>query len=350
MKRDILKILVVLMTLIGMVSFSAVNSNKNVEMKKVSFNNRAIKLAGNLYLPKNFKENNKYAAIVLSHPGGGVKEQTVSIYARKLAEKGFVALTFDASYQGESGGKPRFLEDPFARTEDIRSAIDYLDTLSFVDENKIGAFGICAGGGYSLTAATTDKRIKAVATVSMFNMGRAPFGSGNPFLPEGEKQNAAKSKISEASIKELEETAKQRQAEVRGEKIKYNSFIDYDPSKLDRSIPMQNFLYEMYEYYATPRGKHPNSPMKIMARSMDLLYSYSAFDHLDTLLNQPALIIAGSRAETLEISKTAYNLINGKNKELFLVEGATHFDMYDKPQYVNQAVEKLDKFYKNFLK
>lgn len=143
----------------------------------VKFKNNTILLAGNLYVPSEFDEAKKYPAIVVSHPGGGVKEQAAGLYADKLAELGFVTLAFDASNQGESEGTPRYFEDPYARTEDVRAAVDYLTTLSFVDTDNIGALGICAGGGYTVAVSQTERRIKAVATVSMVDIGSL-FGEG----------------------------------------------------------------------------------------------------------------------------------------------------------------------------
>jgi fermentation-respiration switch protein FrsA (DUF1100 family) len=145
--------------------------SSGVIVRDVLFKNREITMAGDLYLPANWVSTGSYSAIVVTHPGGGVKEQVAGHYADKLAEKGFVALAFDASYQGESGGEPRFLEDPYARVEDIRSAVDYLTTVPFVNKENIGALGICAGGGYTLNAAQTEKRIKAIATVSAVDIG-----------------------------------------------------------------------------------------------------------------------------------------------------------------------------------
>lgn len=142
-------------------------------MQKVNFKNRLWKISGNLHLPDNFNETQKYSAIVCVHPGSSVKEQTAGLYATKLAQEGFVALAYDASFQGESGGEPRYLEDPSYRVEDIRCAVDYLTTLDFVDENHIGLLGICAGGGYAANAAMTERRIKALATVVGINASRA---------------------------------------------------------------------------------------------------------------------------------------------------------------------------------
>lgn len=140
-------------------------------MKSVTFPNGPIKVAGNLYLPKDFSKDRSYVPIVVVHPAGGVKEQTAGLYAAKLADEGFVALAYDASYQGESGGQPRQEEDPYARVEDIRAAVDYLTTLGFVDQQRICVLGICSGGGYAINAAMTDRRIKAVGTVSAINLG-----------------------------------------------------------------------------------------------------------------------------------------------------------------------------------
>ena len=144
-------------------------------MNKVSFpntNGLNITMAGLLYLPEGFDDSKSYPAIVVSHPGGGVKEQTAGTYAKKLSENGFVTIAYDASYQGESGGEPRQLENPHVRTEDVSAAIDYLITLAYVDNDRIGAMGICAGAGYTANAAINDRRIKAVGTVSMVNIGQ----------------------------------------------------------------------------------------------------------------------------------------------------------------------------------
>lgn len=147
------------------------NDSHYYEGERVSYLKMGLKIAGLIFKPENFDKNKKYPAIIITHPGGGVKEQCSSLYGWNLAKQGFVTLAFDASYQGESEGTPRYLEDPTSRVEDIRAGIDYLVSLAFVDEEKIGAMGICAGGGYTLAVAQTDLRIKAVAGVCAWNVG-----------------------------------------------------------------------------------------------------------------------------------------------------------------------------------
>ena len=146
---------------------------QGVSVQQVSFPNKNITVVGNVYTPANFDKSEKYAAIVVVHPFGGVKEQTAGLYTQKLAEQGFVTLAYDAAHQGESGGEPRLIEIPATRIEDIRSAVDYLSNIPQVDENRIGALGICTGGAYAINAAQTELRIKAVAGVSVFDLGRA---------------------------------------------------------------------------------------------------------------------------------------------------------------------------------
>src|SRR3982751_3347295 len=147
-------------------------------VQAVTFKNNSLKMAGNLYLPAGFDKNKKYPAIVVVHPGGGVKEQIAGLYAQKLSEAGFIALAFDASYQGASEGLPRFLDNPINRVGDIYSAVDYLVTLPYVDANRIGGMGICAGSGATVKAAMTERRIKALATVSAVDVGAAVVEAG----------------------------------------------------------------------------------------------------------------------------------------------------------------------------
>ncbi|RZA33146.1 MAG: alpha/beta hydrolase [Lysobacteraceae bacterium] len=297
----------------------------------VSFRNQLIDMAGNVYLPKGFDRARRHAAVVVVHPGGGVKEQAAGLYAQKLAQQGFVVLAFDASHQGASGGLPRFLEDPARRVEDVRSAIDYLTTLAWVDPNRIGALGICAGGGYAIKAATSERRIKAVATVSMVDIGAATRRGWDGDLPL-DKQVAA-----------LESVARQRTAEASGGAPAY---VPYVPPTPDATTPAD--LREASDYYLTPRGQHPNAPNKMLHASLDKMHAFSAFDGVASFLTQPALFIAGSKAGSQWHSQDAYRLAKGE-KDLFIVDGATHMTLYDGKEHVSQAIGRLAPFFQRSL-
>jgi uncharacterized protein len=298
-----------------------------INMKKsVTFKNNILNMAGNLYLPEGFDESKKYSGIVVVHPGGGVKEQTAGVYAQKLSDNGFVALAFDASCQGESEGKPRLLEDPYARVEDVRCAVDYLTTLAYVDQEKIGALGICAGGGYVVAAAPTERRIKAVATVSAVDIGAMFRGEASV----------------ETQLQTLEAVAKQRTAEVNGAEAHFLTYAPDTLEEMDENTPV--LMREAYDYYRTPRAQHPNSPNRFLFTSVDKLMAFSATTQISDYLTQPMLMIAGTEADTCAYSEKFYELSNGP-KEIFWIEGATHIAMYDIPEYVGQAVTKLTEFF-----
>ncbi|MCR8928813.1 alpha/beta hydrolase [Priestia megaterium] len=301
--------------------------------QNVKFKNNELFLAGHLYVPAKFDETKKYPAIVVSHPGGGVKEQAAGLYANKLSELGYITLALDASNQGESEGTPRYLEDPYARTEDVRAAVDYLTTLSYVDTNKIGALGLCAGGGYTVAAAQTERRIKAVATVSMVDIGSL-FTEGMGRVVSVEDQ-----------IKLLEQVSHQRTEEANGGETYY---ITYVPQEVDDS--MKGTVAEGHEYYVTDRGRHENAPNRLVFTSFNKIATYSAFSHIDKFLTQPFLAIAGSEADTLYFSEEAVKKAASQNKELFIIDGATHVALYDIRANVNPAIEKLDEFFTESLK
>lgn len=317
----------------GIESNGTYYNTKESDMKKVTFPNRGIEIAGNVYLPEDFDASKKYPAIIVGHPAGGVKEQTAGLYAKKLAEKGFLTLAFDASYQGESDGNPRGLEDPAIRVEDFRCAADFLATQPYVDSSKIGAMGICGGGGFAISAAITDHRIKAVAGLSAVDLGRLRREGLNGTLA--------------ASIQaRLDAVAEQRIKEVNGGEIKY---VPYVPNSLDEIPEGAPEMYrEGYEYYRTERAAHPNSTNKYVFTSLDKLIAFTAFDNLELLAPRPLLMIAGSRADSLYFSKEAVETAKPP-KELFIIDGASHIDMYDKPEYVKQAVTKLADFFGEHL-
>ncbi len=303
---------------------------QGVTVQKVSFPNNKITVVGNLYTPANFDKSKKYAAIVVVHPFGGVKEQTSGLYAQKLAEQGFITLAYDAAYQGESGGEPRLIEIPATRVEDVRSAVDYLSNLPQVDENRIGVLGICTGGAYAINAAQTDLRIKAVAGVSVFDLGRA-------------RREGVGGTISyEERVKRLEEVGKQRTREASGEPVR---LVPVVPDSADQFTDKTPALYrEGYEYYRTPRAQHPNSPNRYTFTSLGLQMAFFPFEQIEAISPRPILMIAGSRADTLYFSKDALEKAK-EPKELFVIPGASHIDMYDKPRYVTPAVAKLKEFF-----
>ncbi|MGC5700754.1 alpha/beta hydrolase [Pseudomonas sp. NFXW11] len=299
-------------------------------MQKVHFNNRQIQMAGHLYTPADFDGRRQYPAIISVHPGGGVKEQTAGTYARRLAEQGFVTLAFDASYQGESGGQPHFLDEPMNRVADIYSAVDYLTTLGFVDAGRIGVLGICAGGGFAAKAASVDRRIKALATASAVNVGAATRkgwegqGSINDLLPV------------------LDALAAQRSAEAGGAEAAYAPYV---PQLGDSSAPRD--LQEAADYYLTARARHPNAQNKMLMNGLGAWVAFDAFDLVEQLLSQPTLVIAGSAAGSLWHSQELHAKAQGP-KQLFIIEGAAHMDLYDGPQ-VDIALDKLGPFFRLHL-
>lgn len=302
--------------------------------KKVSFKKFDLNIAGLLFLPDNFDQSKKYPAIVVTHPGGGVKEQCSSLYAWHMAKSGYVALAFDASHQGESEGLPRYLEDPTSRVEDIRSAVDYLVTLDFVDENKIAAMGICAGGGYTMSAIQSEARIKAAAGISTWDVGDSAR-NGFPGV-----------NIPNFMQKLLAEVARARTQEARGGEAQYWNYVPKSEADIDENT--SDIQREAYEYYRTDRCSYPTSVNKYLVSSNDKLAAWDAFAHIDTVSPRPLLFIVGSRADTLYFTKDGYSRAK-EPKEIFTIEGASHVDLYDKPEFVGQVAAKLAEFFNKYV-
>lgn len=298
----------------------------------VQFNAHGWKVAGLLNIPSD-TEGKKKPAIVCVHPGSSCKDQTAGIYARKLAERGFITLAFDASYQGESEGKPRYSEIAAARVEDIRCAVDYLTTLDCVDENRIGVLGVCAGGGYAVNAAMTERRIKAIGTVVGANIGRVQRESGDP-------------------IKTLEAIADQRTAEARGAEPMIVNWIPSCQEDREKAGMTDIDLVEAVDYYTTSRGQSPNSPNKLKFTSLDTLLGFDAFHLAEELLTQPLQIIVGDKQGVFGSYRDGQELFKraaSEKKDILVLENVSHYDLYDQPEPVNKAVEKLEAFYKENL-
>lgn len=305
-------------------------------MSKVTFKNlngQGVTMAAIIHFPAGFDESRKYPAVVVSHPGGGVKEQTAGLYAGKLAEHGLITIAFDRSYQGESTGEPRQLENPYVSTEDVSAVIDYLTTLPYVDQNKIGAMGICAGAGYSANAAINDRRIKALGMVSAVNIGQM-FRNGwdgsvkdtdaMPYLEAGsaartaDASNHALATMPLAPMKEEDAP----NAELRG----------------------------AWKYYHTPRCEHPNAPGYALLRNLTQIITYDAYHKAEAFLTQPILAVAGSNAGSKWMSDDLIARAASQEKQLHVVNGADHMDLYDVPKYVDEAVSKLAPFFQATLK
>ncbi len=305
-------------------------------MKRVSFKNRNIDVVGNLHLPNGFAESAVYPALVLATPGSSVKEQIGAIYAEKLAERGFVALTFDPSYQGESGGQPRDLEDPAARVEDIRCAVDYLMTQPYVSEEGVGLLGICAGGGYAINAALTEHRFAAIGTVVANDIGRA-FRQMQP---------------KEELLEKLKEVGKQRTAEARGGEQRRDPWIPDSVKDAEAAGIKDLELFDAIRFYRESRYRHPNSTNRLLFSSYAQLLSFDAFNLVPELLTQPLqVIVGGKRGNTrqYEAGHQLFELSPATEKDIFVVEGAGHYDMYHKPEYVDAAIDRLVPFYSKHL-
>ena len=304
-----------------------------MESKKIGIPNRngnGITLSAVINYPDGFDAGKRYPAVVVSHPGGGVKEQTAGTYARKLAEQGFVTIAYDASYQGESTGEPRQLENPYVRTEDVSAVIDYLNTQSFVDQDKIGAMGICAGAGYTANAAINDRRIKAVGTVSMVNIGQM-------------FRNGWENNIKDAdAIPVRDMGANARRAAADGSK---DAIFPLAPMRAEDAPNAE--LREAWEYYHTPRAQYPTAPGYMTARSLDQIITYDAYNKAESFLTQPLLTVVGSQAGSKWMSDDLMKRAGTADKRQYIVEGANHMSMYDGEAYINEAVGQLAPFFRN---
>lgn len=309
-----------------------------MSQQKVTFKNRQWDVSAILQFPENFDLNKKYPAIVCAHPISSCKEQTSGhIYGKKLAEAGFITLAFDASCQGESGGEPRFLEDPALRVEDFRCAADYLTTLDYVDENRIGVLGICGGGGYAANVAMTERRFKAVVTVVGANYGR--------LMREGDYTAGA-------AIRTLEMVAAQRTAQARGADPLITVYAPNSHEERLAAGMMDIDIEEAVEYYRTPRGGHPNSPNHLRFDSLDKAMAFDAFHLAEYLLTQPLMIIIGDKVGAFGSYRDGYELFNkaaSTKKYLHVVKGASHYDLYDQPQATSEALEYIIPFFKENL-
>lgn len=302
-----------------------------MDSKKISIPNRngnGITLSAVVNYPEGFDAGRTYAAIVVSHPGGGVKEQTAGTYARKLAEQGFVTIAYDASYQGESTGEPRQLENPYVRTEDVSAVIDYVDTLPYIDKGKIGGMGICAGAGYTANAAINDYRIKAVGTVSMVNIGQMFRNGWNNDVKDADA----------IPVRNMGADARRAAADGHDE-----GRFPLAPMR-EEDAPNAE-LREAWEYYHTPRAEFRTAPGYMTARSLDQIITYDAYNKAEAFFVQPLLTIVGSEAGSKWMSDDLMHRAATSDKQQYVVQGANHMSMYDGEAYIEEAISQLAPFF-----
>lgn len=320
----------------GLVYEGAIAENKAgaVNIHPVTYRLNGNLIAANIYTPAGYDAaaSTKYPAIVVAHPNGGVKEQVAGLYAQRLAESGFITIAADASFQGASGGLPRNLDNPLFRVEDIHGMADIIASYPGVDGERIGALGICGGGGYTIKATESDKRLRAVATLSMFNSGIV-------------RKDGFLGSAKDTTIERLTESGRQRAREAAGADIARTPATEKAEISAADLAKMTSLYSEGYIYYGKTHA-HPNSTFQYTVRSnMDLFIFDSAASA--ELINQPLLMIAGSEADTLYMTEDVYKKATGtQDKELYLVQGATHIRTYYEPQFVQEISGKLATFFK----
>lgn len=304
--------------------------SEKVSRRHVRYQNRyGITLAGDLYTAKDLDEGQTHPALVVGPPYGGVKEQGPGVYANELAQRGFVVLAFDPSFMGESDGEPRHVSSPDIFAENFSAGVDFLGTLPYVDRERIGAIGICGSGGFALSAAQTDARIKAVATTAMYDI------SGFANMMDHDQWNAA-----------IEKLAAQRWADVdNGEPLYIPSFPEEPADKVPEGLTGPEA--EFYEFYGLKRGHHPRALGGFTVTSDMAMSNFQSLNHIAMISPRPILFINGDISHSRMFSETAYAAA-AEPKELYLVEGARHIDLYDDVEKI--PFDKLEQFFKDSLK
>lgn len=325
----------------GLVYRGALTENKagEVNIHPVHYNLNGNEIAANVYTPAHYDPTKSYVAVVVSHPNGGVKEQTAGLYAQRLAGLGYVAIAADASYQGASGGQPRNLDIPQNRINDVRGMVDFISQYEGVDPERIGALGICGGGGYTFAAVQSDKRIRAAATLSLFNTGRV-----RRLGYQDSQMTTVQERLKRAS--EAHEKFATT-GEVLYEGTAGTQTVEQVREAMSHLVP-GTLYHDGLEYYGITHA-HPNSVSRYTTASLMDLMTWDATKYAD-LINIPLLIMSGGKSDSDYMSREAYiKATAAPEKEYFVIDGASHIQTYYVPEYVNKAVNKLGEFFGKYL-
>ncbi|MGI9895103.1 alpha/beta hydrolase [Vibrio natriegens] len=312
-----------------------------MNMQKITFRNAdmAWDMSALVLFPEGFNESKRYPTMISVHPFGSCKEQTSSaVYGKALAELGYVVIAFDASFQGESGGLPRYVEDPSQRVEDISRVIDYAVTLPYVDENRIGGLGICGGGGYIINSALTEKRLKAVVGITPVNLGRLFREGFSMYDP----------------IANLEAMATQRTAEARGSELQINELLPPSVEFAKENGLTERDVFEATEYYKTPRGQTEGGATRMLFSHAQKTLSWDAFAFAETLLTQPVMAVVGQKVGAFGAYRDGQEIygrsVQSKDRQLVNLENWSHYELYDHPEAVSMAMDKVSAFLATHLK
>ncbi|ENM5855633.1 alpha/beta hydrolase [Vibrio mimicus] len=312
-----------------------------MNMQKITFRNAdmAWDISALVLFPKGFNESKRYPTMISVHPFGSCKEQTSSaVYGKALTELGYVVIAFDASFQGESGGFPRYVEDPSQRVEDISRVIDYAVTLHYVDENRIGGLGICGGGGYIINSALTEKRLKAIVGITPVNVGRLFREGFSMYDP----------------IANLEAMAAQRTAEARGSELQINDLLPPSVEFAKENGLTERDVFEATEYYKTPRGQTEGGATRMLFSHAQKTLSWDAFAFAETLLTQPVMAVVGQKVGAFGAYRDGQEIygrsVQSKDRQLVNLENWSHYELYDHPEAVNMAMDKVSAFLETHLK
>lgn len=312
-----------------------------MNMQKITFRNADMSwdMSALILFPEGFNESKRYPTMISVHPFGSCKEQTSSaVYGKALAELGYVVIAFDASFQGESGGLPRYVEDPSQRVEDISRVIDYAVTLPYVDENRIGGLGICGGGGYMINSALTEKRLKAVVGITPVNLGRLFREGFSMYDP----------------IANLEAMAAQRTAEARGSELKIDELLPPNIEFAKENGLTERDVFEATEYYKTSRGQTEGGATRMLFSHAQKTLSWDAFAFAETLLTQPVMAVVGQKVGAFGAYRDGQEIygrsVLSKDRQLVNLENWSHYELYDHPEAVGIAMDKVSAFLETHLK